>query len=440
MKVKPNNNIDSDVDLQTEESDSISDSELTDEESIDLEEEEYDQESDIETIEIHQKPVDIEGTWKLVPIYKRDVHGNKRIWNISFNGTNLQVKHGVLGGGIQIDTVDVVAKGGRTLGEQAFQEASRRYINYIREGYKPSGCVELPLVKAMKGNKLREGDQYMTSRIKSWPVAVDPKLDDIRFLVRLVNGVPEGRTWTNIVYHHMNHILEDVAPLLDYLPPGCILDGGLYIHGVDFQVICSMVKSDKNLHPQLQHLQYHIYDIAIERVPFEDRKNMLIDAFERYEENGGIAKHFCIVPSYLAYNLDDILDLHEQMVKMGVEGTVIKMLTNGAKEERLRQLSYYRFNKRCNNVLKLKDVEDDEFEIVDIVSATGRERGTAVFVLKTGDGKEFRASPMGDSELRKEYLDNKRHLKGKMATVVYQNLSDEGIPRFPKVKTVRDYE
>lgn len=398
----------------------------------------------IEEIEIYQKPKDIEKSWKFVPIFKHDVHGNKRVWQIVFNScskdSKLTVYHGVSSGKIQIDPVDIITKGGKSMGEQAYQEASRRYINYIRDGYKPTSSIDMPLVKAMKGNSFRNGDKYLTKKIKSWPIAVEPKLDDIRFLIKLVNNKPEGRTWTNIIYYHITHILEDITPLLEYLPPGCMTDGGLYIHGIDFHTICSIVKSDKNLHPQLKHLQYHIYDITLENTPYEDRKNILLDAYDRFVENGGIAKHFCIVPSYLADNLDEILILHKNFVKLGFEGSVLKKLANGTKEPYLREQSYYKFNKRCDNILKLKDIEDSEFEIVDIISATGRESGTAVFILKTIDGKEFKCSPMGDSDIRKEYLDNKRQLKGKMATVIYQKLSDDSIPRFGKVKCVRDYE
>ena len=46
----------------------------------------------------------------------------------------------------------------------------------------------------------------------------------------------------------------------------------------------------------------------------------------------------------------------------------------------------------------------------------------------------------GSRELRTEYFNNKKALIGKMVTVQYQGLSDDGIPRFPSAVSVRDYE
>lgn len=401
--------------------------------------------SDIEEIEIQDKPTNIEDEWKFVTIYKFDVHGNKRLWQICFDGEKLWTRHGVYGGKLQVDPIDVTLnKSKKTLGQLAYQEATNRYIKYIRDGYQAPGATQAPLVKAMKGNKFRIGvDKYATNKIKLWPVAVDPKLDGVRFIiVNLGRGHIEGRTWTNIIYYHMNHILDDVRALFDFLPPYSALDGELYIHGVSFYTLLSIIRSDKNIHPNLKDLEYHIYDLAIESVPFEERKKLLQNAYERFIETGNEAKHFSIVPSYLAYNLDDILDIHEELVEMGYEGSVVKKLSNGTDKEYLREQSFYKFNKRCDNVLKLKDVDDDEFEIVDVITATGRNAGTGIFVLKTKNGeKTFNCAPMGDEELRREYLLSRKTLKGKLATVVYESINEKtGIPRNAKVKEIRDYE
>jgi hypothetical protein len=43
-------------------------------------------------------------------------------------------------------------------------------------------------------------------------------------------------------------------------------------------------------------------------------------------------------------------------------------------------------------------------------------------------------------KLKAELLENKKDYIGKMATVRYQNLTPDGIPRFPVMITVRDFE
>jgi len=47
------------------------------------------------------------------------------------------------------------------------------------------------------------------------------------------------------------------------------------------------------------------------------------------------------------------------------------------------------------------------------------------------NGKTFGAGIRGDEEYYKELLTNKKKLIGKLATIRYQNLSEEGVPRFP---------
>lgn len=394
--------------------------------------------TDIQEIEIHETPDNIEEQWKFVPLYKFDLNGNKRIWEITFDGEKLISTHGMVGGKLQHDPIDVVPKLKKTLGEQAYQEATNRYIKFIREGYQEAGATEPALFKVMKGNKYRD----CSHKIQLWPVAVDPKLDGIRFLIQTRNGRTEGRTWTNIIYNHMDHIINDVAPLLDFLPAYATLDGELYIHGVPFYTISSIVRSDKNLHPNLKDLQYHIYDLAIENRSFDERKKMIVNAYKRFREMGHKSKHFSIVPSYIAYSEDDVMEIHEEIKKMGYEGSVIKKMANGTEEEYLREQTYYKFNKRCDNVLKLKDEDDDEFEIVDVITATGRDAGTGIFILKIKDGDDtFNCRPMGSIELRKEYLLNRKQLKGKMATVLYDGINEKtGKPRNPRMKEVRDYE
>jgi len=395
--------------------------------------------SKIEEIEIHQNPKNITKSWKFTTLYKYDVHGNKRLWQIVFENDQLHVHHGVSSGKIQTEDIDIILNNsGKNIGEQAFQEASTRYIKYIRDGYIPYGSKEIPLQKAMKGSK------FEAKKIKNWPVAVDPKLDGIRFLIRSTpGGKIEGRSWTNIVKYHLDHIIENVRGLFDYLPPYSILDGELYIHNVPFYTIASMFKSDKNIHPELEHLEYHIYDIAIEAIPFENRKKLLTDAYARFIANEGKADKFSIVPTYIAQDEDEVFMLHDCFIKMGFEGSVVKKMANDTEENYLLEQSFYKFNKRCDNVMKIKNEEDDEFEIQDVVSANGRDKGTGVFILKSNkdDTITFKAKPMGDFDLRKEYLINKRKLKGEFATVIYNKIdSKTGVPINPRVKCVRDYE
>jgi DNA ligase-1 len=133
--------------------------------------------------------------------------------------------------------------------------------------------------------------------------------------------------------------------------------------------------------------------------------------------------------SRICNSFDDIKKYHDECVEEGYEGIIIRN-PNGV----------YEFGFRSNDLIKYKEFIDSEFIIIDVVEATGRDAGTAVFVCVTEDGKVFNVKPKGSKKLRTEYFTNKENYINKKLTVRYQGLSDDGIPRFPSGVVVRDYE
>ena len=89
--------------------------------------------------------------------------------------------------------------------------------------------------------------------------------------------------------------------------------------------------------------------------------------------------------------------------------------------------------------MKLKDFDTTEFEIVNVLEAAGNDVGTAIFMLRVGDCN-FCARPIGSKKLRAKYLKDRNKLIGKAATVQHQGYTDAGVPRFPVMLNVRDYE
>ena len=61
-------------------------------------------------------------------------------------------------------------------------------------------------------------------------------------------------------------------------------------------------------------------------------------------------------------------------------------------------------------------------------------------IMKMADGRTFKSNIKGSFDYLKELLSDKKSLVGKKATVKYFCLTPDGIPRFPYVITVRDYE
>ena len=63
-----------------------------------------------------------------------------------------------------------------------------------------------------------------------------------------------------------------------------------------------------------------------------------------------------------------------------------------------------------------------------------------VFKCLSKNGLEFDVRPMGSQEVRSKMFKNLNNYLGKMLTIRFQGLTDDGRPRFPVGVAVRDYE
>ena len=100
----------------------------------------------------------------------------------------------------------------------------------------------------------------------------------------------------------------------------------------------------------------------------------------------------------------------------------------------------YDVGQRSADLLKMKDFFDDEFEVIDFYEGEGREAGCVMWRCKTKDGKVFGCRPEGTHEERAEFLKEAKDYVGKMLTIRYQELTKDGLPRFPVGVAFRDYE
>jgi DNA ligase-1 len=110
-------------------------------------------------------------------------------------------------------------------------------------------------------------------------------------------------------------------------------------------------------------------------------------------------------------------------------------MVDGYEGQMVRVLDSEYENKRSKSLLKHKTFCDAEFEIKGVIEGKGKltnKVGKLVF-----DG--FDSAVNGDHEyLEKLFKDG--NLIGKRATVKYFELTSDGVPRFPKVICIRDFE
>lgn len=103
----------------------------------------------------------------------------------------------------------------------------------------------------------------------------------------------------------------------------------------------------------------------------------------------------------------------------------------------LRNLAgLYRPKHRSHDLLKYKERNDAEFEIVGFKEGDGRLKGTVVWICRCSTGT-FDVVPDGPLEQRKELLATASSFVGKQLTVLYQGLFETGKPRFPIGKAIR---
>jgi len=264
--------------------------------------------------------------------------------------------------------------------------------------------------------KCKENPVYAAEAYRvTWPWYTQPKLNGIRCLAWLA---PDGTV--RLISRNGNPFagLEHVrAELARVLPPGVTLDGELYIHGVPLQRLAGLVRKPQ---PGSERLEYHVYDVAAERVPLEDRLAKIPDL-------RGPCRY---VRGVTVRDDDDLARIHAAYVGAGYEGTMLR-----------RPGSMYAAGQRSPDLLKHKAWEEEEFAIVGGHAATGEHVGAVVFECVTAAGRRFSCVPRFPVEERRTMYARLREHVGQRLTVRYLELSADGIPTgCPVGVAIRNYE
>lgn len=394
----------------------------------------------------------------------KDNKGKTRVVEISYEWDDAQ--HGFVirrktyqyGGKVTVQPEIWIYKGKvkRTVSEQARLEYNSHLKKYTDKGYKllPSSikinnavAVEA-FVEEHLGNGVtdsngfkkhmlaKQADKVATSvfdKIKYWYGS--RKIDGVRCSFYWKDGEVRTASRGGGDYDASTSFMRHNPKLIQFFEehPDIVLDGELYKHGKSLQQISGAARLEKDT-AGMDWLEYYIYDVMDSTKAFEERLDILHDITdelnlgfnpEREWDDGELK--FQIVPQETVVGWANIQKLHDKYVGEGFEGIVIRDPSK-----------VYNFGGRTNAMIKVKMYKDAEFEIVGY--SEGLRPEDMVFVCKTKEGKEFEAKPMGPRELKWEYLDRMDEIIGKMATVKYFYLSDEGCPLQPVLKCIRDYE
>jgi len=293
--------------------------------------------------------------------------------------------------------------------EQALLEFNSMVTKQRDKGYTEVGTVSKVLPLPMLAQKFSDRGHKLL-----WPAWVQPKYNGQRMLFNGSEGWSRGGKYI---------IPEVIAHLQCLSLGGVILDGELILPGN--VLLQETMKATKKFRPGVSdQLQYIVYDIVEPDIPFTNRFQILNDIVEQLRENGPIS----IAPTHVVNNTADVMRWHKEFVDSGFEGTIVRDDSDG-----------YDIGHRSNQIQKYKDFVDAEFEIVDVIEGDGRFKGAAVFVCQTDAGKQFKCTPEGTMEHRRELFETRGRHIGKLLTIRYQELSADQVPLFPIGVDVRDH-
>jgi len=277
------------------------------------------------------------------------------------------------------------------------EEARRRVrVQMDRKGYTlgvPATAPKLPMLA-------QKWSDHLSKRVQEFEhIAIQPKLDGHRCVANR-NIMLSRRRERVVSVPHIQHVLNNIDPSI-------LLDGELYVHKVPLESLQSFVRRDYP-HPDHLIVEYHVFDICNEDLTFTERFDLLEKTIRPLEENyrdyihslNDLPRHLRpkvsvnfpikIVPTTFfrgnSKHPDTISLISEEFRKAKEKGFEGLMIRNAD--------SYYRHNHRSANLLKYKEFEDDEFEIVAVMEVSG---GLGLFVCKTAEGKHIRCYSCMDS-------------------------------------------
>lgn len=355
---------------------------------------------------------------KLPKLYKKTNNKKVEEWEVGVSDGKIPiitVEWGYSDGQKQIKETQI--KQGKNIGranqttpyEQACSEAQSKWNKQKDKGYSES------LNERVFRPMLAKSFDKDGSKIK-FPAYSSYKMDGVRLCISLQGKKLRYNSRNNKPFKVLPDILDTY---LQFLPEGIILDGEIMAGKSDFQKVISAIKRDKPSSDS-QLAEFHIFDMYDYNQPnlkFTDRLDWL-------DKNVVVSDKIKLVDQILTTDEEHMMRLHSKFVAEGYEGLMVR-----------NKDSLYEVDKRSFGLQKVKTFKEEDFQIIDVEED---KNGEAVFICLTEEGLEFRCKIEGTSEERQSYLDG--NFIDKMLSIKFFEYTNDGIPRFPVGRAVRDYE
>jgi DNA ligase 1 len=187
------------------------------------------------------------------------------------------------------------------------------------------------------------------------------------------------------------------------------LDGELWIARKKFDFTSGLVRQQSKS-DEWKQVRYLIFDAPEVLGPFEERLEFLNRSIPSWK-----TAYAAIHEQVICNGVDHLVSELDRITQLGGEGLMLRQ--PGSVYERTRSTT----------LLKVKKFLDAEATVVGYEAGAGRHKGrVGALVARFGNGKEFKVG----TGLKDKERDNPP-VKGSVINVKYQELTKDGIPRFP---------
>jgi hypothetical protein len=297
-------------------------------------------------------------------------------------------------------------------------------------------------LKPMKCQKFKLGKMQ-------YPAIGQPKYNGVRAILRWESNVTGVGLFTENreravfrsklgLEYHFPHITIPLTKdyfIDDETGLQVAYDGELYLHDTPLNIInsaCPLINENgviaKTSNPVVySNIQFIVFDVAVEDLSQSNRIKLItkVDSF---------FNPIVSSPSRTLYSDDAVINYTLECIANGYEGCIVRNID-----------AEYAFGSRPMTIMKSKQFQDAEFEVIDIVSKgleAWSDGSDVKFVLKNDiNDATFDCMAMFSNTERLHMLYNKSDYIGKCATVkFYERSGVKQVPFHANVVTIRDYE
>jgi len=361
-------------------------------------------------------------------LYARSETGAVLTWEVEIKGNKYRTitgqKHSankVVSAWTTATPKNVGKKSSTTPEQQAYAEAEAKWKKKIKSGgywENESEIDKEKFISPMLAYSLKDFKDTV-----QYPVMVDRKYNGGRVITNSFGQY----TRKGEEYKSIPHLFDTLKPLFKKYP-NMVLDAEGYNHELRFKLneLMSILRkqkiqsiTDELLARSREIVKLYVYDgwgfgDITKDTPCKERRKALEWLLRD-------VKYIVPVPSKMAHNESELMEIYEEYVADGYEGAIV----------RNPDAPYQ--NKRTSDLLKVKPLDDDEGIIVAITEGSGNWAGTGKVITLNWKGKQFNATFKGTMEQGVEFLKNKANWIGKEVTFNYNGLTGKETPNYATV-------